>query len=126
MKQFTWGALLGLVFGAVMFWFEGSSHYFPALLAAMVLIAILIPLEKQEKNQQKLLNAIQELSNRLDGVGATQTGRPVNTPAPQEKTFMPAIQSHAPSSAKPISQGKRTVDRSLKDVAQKLASIQGR
>lgn len=134
MNNFIRGTLLGLVAGISLFWYEGISDYFPAILAAILFVGILIPLESQErrmaemlKRMTEMLASMQEIQRRLDAPQAVgvATGQPasISKPEVEPTPFIPTMQ-HDTSANTPTSQKKRTVDRSLDDVAKKLSSMQ--
>ncbi|MBF0584371.1 MAG: hypothetical protein HQL80_09070 [Magnetococcales bacterium] len=136
MKNFIRGILLGLMAGVALFWYEGISDYFPAILAAILLVGVLIPLESQERRMAALLQAMtevrqgmEEIQRRLDapqpvelaGNQAVAVAKPESEPTP----FIPTMQVDTSTSTS-APQKKRTVDRSVGDVAKKLSSMQGR
>lgn len=136
MKNFIRGILLGLMAGVALFWYEGISDYFPAILAAILLVGVLIPLESQERRMAALLQAMtevrqgmEEIQRRLDapqpvelaGSQAVAVAKPESEPTP----FIPTMQVDTSTSTS-APQKKRTVDRSVGDVAKKLSSMQGR
>lgn len=136
MNNFIRGTLLGLVAGISLFWYEGISDYFPAILAAILFVGILIPLESQERRMAELLKTMKEMvattreiQRRLDeskavvGVATNQPVSSVSKPEVEPTPFIPTMQ-HDTSANTPTSQKKRTVDRSLDDVAKKLSSMQ--
>ncbi len=130
MKNLIRGVLLGVALGATLYWYAGSG-FFPAVLAVVALVAVLIPMEQQEQRLGQIEAGIQLLQKRFDQL---ETGDLIAAPSrgekapdkvdPETETFIPTIQSHL-AEAKPMSQKKRTVDRSLEDMAKKLAAIQG-
>lgn len=126
MKNFIRGTVLGLAVGASVVWYQGMPNYFPALVAAVILIGILIPLESQEKRLIQLLRMVEEVRDRLDEPHFPPAPETHGTRHPREteQAFIPTIQSDT-LHQNPSSQKKRTVDRSLEDVAKKLSSIQG-
>jgi len=108
MKNLVRGILLGVALGATLYWYAGSG-YFPAVLAVVALVAILIPMEQQEQRLGQIEAGIQQLQKRFDELEAG------DLVLPQPQTV----------ESKPMSQQKRTLDRSLEDMAKKLSAIQG-
>ena len=130
MKNLVRGILLGVALGATLYWYAGSG-YFPAVLAVVALVAILIPMEQQEQRLGQIEAGIQQLQKRFDELeaGDLVLPQPQTTLAEAEvdsktNTFIPSIQPQTVES-KPMSQQKRTLDRSLEDMAKKLSAIQG-
>ena len=129
MKNFIRGTVLGLAVGGALFWYGGVPDYFPAVVAAMILIGVLLPLESQEKRLDQLLEMVTEIRDQLEDMEP-----PVVLPPsamsmqaqPQQRghTFIPTIQADTLANH-PVPQKKQTVDRSLQDVAKKLSSMQG-
>lgn len=116
--------MLGLAIGVALFWYGGVSNYFPAIVATMILIGVLIPLENQERRLIQLFKAVQGIQNHLDNAAKTSPKAPVIVPGPEKHAFIPTIQSDTAASS-PVPQKKRTIDQSLEDVAKKLSSMQG-
>ncbi len=130
--------MLGSVVGVALFWYGGIMDYFPGIVAVIILVGILIPLESQERRMEQMVGMLAGIQHRLDLQRQQQQHRqqqaePVVPVAAQadaypraeeEPTFIPTIQTDNASSS-PTRQRKRTVDRSVGDVAKKLSSMQG-
>lgn len=130
MKNFIRGTLLGSALGITLFWYGGASDYFPAIVAIVILIGVLIPLESQERHMLQLIETVQEVRDRLDRLDHLGDGAPFVSDGKISSmegpyTFIPTIRSEMSSSRPAVPQEKRTVDRSLEDVAKKLSSMQG-
>lgn len=127
MKNFIRGIVLGLAVGIALFWYEGLSDYFPAIVATIILIGVLIPLESQERRMAQLFETMQKIQNRLDSLQepSPETKEPFPDQEEKRHAFIPTIQSDM-SATSPVPQKRRTVDRSLEDVAKKLSSMQGK
>lgn len=139
MKNFIRGSVLGAVVGVALFWYGGMMDYFPAIVATIILTGVLIPLESQERRLVLLLGMVEEIQRRLeqqqypprlppqqeDWGGVPPPAPRASVPQPEEEpAFIPALPSETASST-PTRQRKRTVDRSVGDVAKKLSSMQG-
>lgn len=125
MKNFIRGTLLGLAVGMALFWYGGVFEYFPAIVATMILIGVLIPLEHQERRMDQIAKTLQEIRDGLDALNKPSEATPVVVPKQAKgSAFIPTIQSDT-SASSPVPQKKRTVDRSMEDVAKKLSSMQG-
>lgn len=124
MKNFIRGVVLGSAVGVALFWYGGLPNYFPAVVAVVILIGVLIPLESQDRRMEQLLQATKEIQERLDEMEELipSVGRGFKTD--DQMPFIPSIQ--VDDSRNPSLQKKRTVGRSLDEVAKKLASMQGR
>ncbi|MEO5339316.1 MAG: hypothetical protein H7837_02190 [Magnetococcus sp. MYC-9] len=131
MKNFIRGALLGSMTGVLLFWYAGIGDHFPAIVAIIIFVGILIPLESQERRMEQVLRTVEEIQRRLE-IPETAGAAPLAAAssidvvdAEEEPTFIPSMQADA-STGRPAPQKKRTVDRSLGDVAKKLSSMQGK
>lgn len=117
---------MGLTVGVALLWYGSVSEYFPAVVAIMIFIGVLIPLENQEKQMAQLLDTVHDIRNRMNSLENIPSAPSVPVPKQEERqAFIPTIQSET-SSSNPAPQKKRTVDRSMEDVAKKLSSMQGR
>ncbi|MBF0161281.1 MAG: hypothetical protein HQL88_03245 [Magnetococcales bacterium] len=128
MKNFIRGTLLGSVAGVALFWYGGITDYLPAIVVVTVFVGILIPLESQERQMLRIVARLDEIQRRLEQPVVDEPSFPPlrsATAKPEEPhTFIPTMQSDTAAST-PSSHKKRTVDRSLEDVAKKLSSMQG-
>ncbi|MEO5351198.1 MAG: hypothetical protein H7836_16375 [Magnetococcus sp. YQC-3] len=143
MKNFIRGLMLGSVIGVALFWYGGIMDYFPGIVAAIILVGILIPLESQERRMEQMVGMLAGIQHRLDLqrqqqqyqqqqrqqqaelVVAVAAQADAHARAEEEpSTFIPTIQTDNATSS-PTRQRKRTVDRSVGDVAKKLSSMQG-
>ena len=127
MKNFIRGSLLGSVAGVALFWYGGIMDYFPAIVVTTIFVGILIPMESQERRMLQILARLDEIQYRLEhpeaeALPSTLHASPVKSEG--EQPFIPTMQADT-SASSPTSQKKRTVDRSLEDVAKKLSSMQG-
>ncbi|MBF0427826.1 MAG: hypothetical protein HQL94_02790 [Magnetococcales bacterium] len=135
MIKFLRGLLVGLGFGGALFYSSMlSGELYLASLALMVLMGVLIPLEQQDRRMELLLSAVRSLEERVE----TLKLRPQEEEEEEEEEefshglfmaendqdrFMPAIQSNVEGRTV-MAQGRRTVERSVEDVARKLSSMQ--
>ena len=125
MNNFIRGTVLGLAVGMALFWYGGISDYFPAIVATMIFIGVLIPMENQEKQMTQLLVTVREIRDRLESLEKSAATQPVIVVKREEEhAFIPTFQPDM-STSNTSSQKKRTVDRSLEDVAKKLSSMPG-
>ncbi|MEO5362970.1 MAG: hypothetical protein H7838_05030 [Magnetococcus sp. DMHC-8] len=126
MKNFIRGAVLGGMLGMALLWYGGMADYFPAIVALIILVGVLIPLESQERRLERVLTIVEGLQNRLEqSEGVSPSIRELHDARMEEgPAFIPSIQTETQTGS-PTRQKKRTVDRSLEDVARKLSSMQG-
>ncbi|MBF0271505.1 MAG: hypothetical protein HQL98_05420 [Magnetococcales bacterium] len=146
------GLLVGLGLGfALLYASDQSLQIYLASLALMVLVGLLIPLEQQERQlgrQDDKLEQLLAMTRAIDGRLHTLEERvealkilveadaeddeEEDEPAPrfeirddpERDRYFPAIQSSLPESRSVMGHGRRTVERSVEDVARKLASMQ--
>ncbi|MBF0126929.1 MAG: hypothetical protein HQM02_06925 [Magnetococcales bacterium] len=136
------GILVGGGLGYALFYASGSSQLiYLTSLALLVLVGVLIPLEEHSRHQETLSQELQEIKRRLDQLassGSIRTGeaepedgeeeRPASPqpfkPSAEQEHYIPAIQASASEGRTVMAHGRRTVERSVEDVAKKLSSMQ--
>ncbi|MBF0417137.1 MAG: hypothetical protein HQL86_02685 [Magnetococcales bacterium] len=138
------GILVGLGLGFALFYTTGlSSEIYQASLALLVLVGVLIPLEGQERRLEKLLTLtrgveerLKKVEHRLDKLETTleshaeEEDEEESAPRfeirehPEPERYIPAYGAGLAENRAVMAHGKRTVERSVEDVARKLASMQ--
>lgn len=133
------GILVGSGLGFALYYTTTQSNeIYLASLALMVLVGILIPLEQQDRRMDKLQADVRDLGIRFDRLVESVAGLRLETvPSmqtpesiastrnePEEDQFMPVIQTNAQEERTVKAHGRRTVERSVEDVAKKLSSMQ--
>ncbi|MBF0190118.1 MAG: hypothetical protein HQL99_03090 [Magnetococcales bacterium] len=144
------GLVVGLGLGFALFYASGQAQeIYLASLALLVLVGLLIPLEQQERQLEQqgrqleqllfLTRAVdgrlQNLEERIEALKVMieeEDDDEEDEPAPrfeirddpERDRYFPAIQSSLPEGRTVMGHGRRTVERSVEDVARKLASMQ--
>ncbi|MBF0212405.1 MAG: hypothetical protein HQM00_02435 [Magnetococcales bacterium] len=139
------GLIVGLGLGFALFYTSGlTQEIYMASLALLVLVGLLIPLEQQDRRLEQLLSLNREIDTRLQHLEARieniktlieeneEEDEDEDEPAPrfeirddpEQDRYFPAIQSGLGEGRTVMAQGRRTVERSVEDVARKLASMQ--
>ncbi len=129
------GIFVGSGLGFALFYTSSlSNEVYLAALALTVLVGILIPLEQQDHRLEKLQASLNDLGLRLDRMAESmayareEEDQPIHYPdtlsGKEPDTYMPAIQANASEGRTVMAHGRRTVERSVEDMAKKLASIQ--
>ncbi|MBF0628440.1 MAG: hypothetical protein HQL91_09475 [Magnetococcales bacterium] len=136
------GLLVGSGLGFALFYASGQAmEIYLAALALMVLAGVLIPLEQQDRRLERLLALMQEVDGRLKTLEERVTTLQLKAaeedddedeeeePAPrfeirEDPRYIPVVQPGLNEGRSVMAQGRRTVERSVEDVARKLASMQ--
>ncbi|MBF0295054.1 MAG: hypothetical protein HQL96_07670 [Magnetococcales bacterium] len=130
------GIVVGVMLGFALFHpHSWSREVYLAALALVVVVGILIPLEAQDRRLDGIaedVRAILARLERMESLPVESVAEEMEQPAPfqpgrspgAEEPFIPAIQSGGGEGRTVMAHGHRTVERSVEDVARKLASMQ--
>ncbi|MBF0127698.1 MAG: hypothetical protein HQM02_10865 [Magnetococcales bacterium] len=139
------GLLVGLGLGFALFYSSGqASEVYQGALALMVLAGVLIPLEQQDRRMDRLFHVMKEVDVRMKGLEErvdilktlieerleeVEEEDEDDDPVPrfevhEDPRYLPAVQPGIHAGRPVMAQGHRTVERSVEDVARKLASMQ--
>ncbi|MEO5345091.1 MAG: hypothetical protein H7834_01780 [Magnetococcus sp. YQC-9] len=144
------GILVGLGLGFALFYTTGlSQEIYQASLALLILVGVLIPLEGQDRRQEKLAAATRGIEERLKKIenrlgklehaikrqredvdeGEEEEEEILSTrfpihEHPEPESYIPAYGAGLAENRAVMAHGRRTVERSVEDVARKLSSMQ--
>lgn len=126
------GILVGAGLGFALFYANSQSNeIYLASLALMVLLGILIPLEQLGRRMDELLVTLQGIKTRMDQLEIDAEdareeeimGTIPHFAEKEQERYIPAIQANSEGRTV-MAHGRRTVERSVEDLAKKLASMQ--
>ncbi|MEO5332218.1 MAG: hypothetical protein H7839_09355 [Magnetococcus sp. YQC-5] len=132
MIQLLAGILVGAGLGFALFHAHSQSNeIYLASLALMILLGMLIPLEQLGRRMDELLVTLQGIKTRMDQleIDAEETrDEEIMEKFPhfaekEQEHYIPAIQANSEGRTV-MAHGRRTVERSVEDLAKKLSSMQ--
>ncbi|NGZ06138.1 MAG: hypothetical protein G8237_07265 [Magnetococcales bacterium] len=137
------GLLVGLGLGFALFYASGqASEVYHGALALMVLAGVLIPLEQQDRRLDRLYTMMKEIDQQMKRLDQQLTSLQTRLETPVEEEdeedeepvprfeiredprFLPAVQPGINEGRPGMAHERRTVERSVEDLARKLASMQ--